>query len=145
MQYEDTILFFERAFDMKVLRERKGGGGGGDGEGGGRREVKLGFGPEDLNVPLGFVLPVSSFGEYGGQTSLHVRCNPAPPRGGTTMTTYARSPGEYNNAPAPGDNVAYLQLGVPTYRISQMVEYGGNAAPRASRYARWWACDRRIR
>ena len=41
------------------------------------------------------------------------------------MTTYARSPGEYNNAPAPGNNVAYLQLGVPTYRISQMVEYGG--------------------
>jgi hypothetical protein len=38
----------------------------------------------------------------------------------------------------------YLQLGVPTYRISQMVEYAGNAAPRASRYARWWACDRRI-
>jgi hypothetical protein len=70
---------------------------------------------------------------------------PPPPGGGTTTTTYARSPGEYNDAPAPGDNVAYLQLGVPTYRISQMVEYGGNAAPRASRYARWWACDRRIR
>jgi hypothetical protein len=73
-----------------------------------------------------------------------VRSRP-PPGGGTTTTTYARSPGEYNDAPAPGDNVAYLQLGVPTYRISQMVEYGGNAAPRASRYARWWACDRRIR
>jgi hypothetical protein len=47
-------------------------------------------------------------------------------------TTYARSPSEYNDAPAPGDNVAYLKLGVPNYRISQMVEYGGNAAPRAS-------------
>ena len=131
---------------MKVLRERKGGGGGGDGGGGGRRrEVWLGFGPEDLDVPLGFVLPVSSFGEYGGHASLHVRCDPAPPGGGAMTTTYARSPGEYNDAPAPGDNVAYLQLGVPTYRISQMVEYGGNAAPRASRYAWWWACDRRIR
>ena len=80
-QYENTILFFKRAFDMKVLRERKGGGGGGDGGGGGRRrEVWLGFGPEDLDVPPGFVLLVSSFGEYGGHASLHVRCDPAPPR-----------------------------------------------------------------
>ena len=49
--------------------------------GGRRREVWLGFGPEDLDVPLGFVLPVSSFGEYGGHASLHVWCDPAPPRG----------------------------------------------------------------
>ena len=64
---------------MKVLRERKGGGGGGDGGGGGRREVKLGFGPEDLDVPLGFILPVLSFGEYGGHASLH-----GPPASTTT-------------------------------------------------------------
>jgi hypothetical protein len=29
-------------------------------------------------------------------------------------------------ADAPGDNVAYLQVGVPTYRISQMVKNGAN-------------------
>jgi hypothetical protein len=99
---------------MKVLRERNDGGG----EGGvGRREVWL----------PGFVLPVSSFGEYGGHASLHVRYDPSSSSvGGGTPPLYARSPGEYNDAPAPGDNVAYLQLGVPTYRISQMVKYGGN-------------------
>ena len=108
---------------MKVLRERKSGGGGGGDDGGGR-EAWLGFGPEDLDVPPGFVLPVSSFGEYGGHASLHVRCDPSSSSGNGPL--YARSPGEYNDAPAPGDNVAYLQLGVPTYRISQMVKYGGN-------------------
>ena len=114
-QYEVRYFSSERAFDMKVLRERNDGGG----EGGvGRREVWL----------PGFVLPVSSFGEYGGHASLHVRYDPSSSSsvGGGTPPLYARSPGEYNDAPAPGDNVAYLQLGVPTYRISQMVKYGGN-------------------
>ena len=137
-QYEDTLNFFDRAFDMRVLRERTTTNGGaeegeGGSESGGRtvviRESWLGYGPEDLDVPSDFVLPVSSFARYGGHSSLHVRCASGDAGNSTTREgrpLYVRSSGEYNDSPAPGNNVAYLQLGVPTYRISQMVKYGGN-------------------
>ncbi|KAL3816119.1 hypothetical protein ACHAXA_011616 [Cyclostephanos tholiformis] len=122
-QYYDTLNFFDRAFDMRVLRERITEGGGGI-----TRESWLGFGPEDLEIPSDFVLPVSSFARYGGHSSLHVRYDGASTASSssTNVPLYLRSPGEYNESPAPGNNVAYLQLGVPTYRISQMVKFGGN-------------------
>ena len=81
----------------------------------------LSFGPETLSIPQSFTLPVSSFSEYGGHSAIHLRYDPF-----ATSPLYKRSSGEFNNEPAPGDSIAYLQLGVPQYRISQMVKYGGN-------------------
>jgi hypothetical protein len=84
-------------------------------------EQWLSFGPETLSIPQSFTLPVSSFAEYGGHSAIHLRYDPF-----TTSPLYKRSSGEFNNEPAPGDGIAYLQLGVPQYRISQMVKWGGN-------------------
>ena len=81
----------------------------------------LGFGPETLSIPPNFELPVSSPALYGGHASLHIRYDPQ-----ATVIPYRRSSGEFNDAPAPGDNIAYLQIGVPGYRISQMTSNGGN-------------------
>jgi hypothetical protein len=115
------------------------------------KETWLGYGPEELSIPTNFILPISSFATYGGHSSLHIRYIPSTLSSSpstssdsasattttassstTTSTTsssmlYTRTPNsEYNNEPAPGNNIAYIQLGVPTYRISQMVRYGGN-------------------
>ena len=75
----------------------------------------LGFGPEQLSIPSNFVIPVSSFGMYGGHASIHIRydekdLNPTYKSGSDTSK----------------QSVAYLQVAVPTYRISQMVKNGGN-------------------
>mmetsp|Transcript_6134 Transcript_6134/g.9392 ORF Transcript_6134/g.9392 Transcript_6134/m.9392 type:complete len:413 (+) Transcript_6134:132-1370(+) len=114
--YEQSIEFFTSCFDgMKVLRERGVDGGVVV------KETWLGFGPETLSIPPSFELPVSSFAQYGGHASIHLRYDPKD-----TSLLYKRSSGEFNNEPAPGDSIAYLQLGVPQYRISQMVKYGGN-------------------
>ncbi|KAL7537112.1 hypothetical protein ACHAWF_005666 [Thalassiosira exigua] len=111
-QFDETMNFFVNSFDgMKVLRERNAG----------VRDAWLGFGPETLSIPSDFELPVSSLARYGGHASLHLRYDPS----GTTAL-YKRSSGEFNTEPAPGDNIAYLQLGVPQYRISQMTKHGGN-------------------
>lgn len=125
VQFEDTVKFFGKGFDMRVLRERRVEGGGSATGEGGSRDVWLGYGPEDLDVPSDFVLPMSSFSKDGGHASLHVRYDPSS-SSRDAAPLYVRSSGEYNDAPAPGNNVAYLQLGVPTYRISQMVKHGGN-------------------
>mmetsp|Transcript_28388 Transcript_28388/g.60748 ORF Transcript_28388/g.60748 Transcript_28388/m.60748 type:complete len:418 (+) Transcript_28388:62-1315(+) len=115
-QYEETIEFFTKGFEgMKVLRERGGDGGGMV------KDTWLGFGPETPNIPPEFELPVSSLSQYGGHSSLHIRYDPF-----ATTPLYKRSSGAFNNEPAPGNSIAYLQLGVPQYRISQMVKYGGN-------------------
>eukprot|EP00804_Cyclotella_cryptica_P007449 CCRYP_002655-RB/>CCRYP_002655-RB protein AED:0.06 eAED:0.06 QI:86/1/1/1/0.4/0.33/6/2272/408 len=115
-QYDDTISFFLNGFEgCKVLRERGADGGGVV------KDAWLSFGPETLSIPSTFTLPVSSFAEYGGHSSIHLRYDPF-----STTPLYKRSSGEFNNEPAPGDSIAYLQLGVPQYRISQMVKYGGN-------------------
>ena len=58
----------------------------------------LGYGPEQLEVPKDFVIPVSSFATYGGHASILVRYDsnaPAP----------LYRPGD----DAPGDNIAYVQ------------------------------------
>jgi len=105
------------------------------------KESWLGYGPEELSIPTNFILPVSSFAYYGGHSSLHIRYIPSSSSSSssdsdsasssssssTSSMLYPRTPNsEYNNEPAPGNNIAYIQLGVPTYRISQMVKYGGN-------------------
>lgn len=117
-QYDETIAFFTNGFDgMKVLRQRNN-----KASGGAVKDTWLGFGPEQLSsIPSNFILPVSSLNEYGGHASIHIRYDPS-----STKVLYRRSNGEINNEPASGNNIAYLQFGVPQYRISQMVQNGGN-------------------
>jgi len=115
-QYDQTIEFFTKSFDgMKLLRQRNSGGGGVV------KDAWLGFGPETLSTPPDFELPVSALSQYGGHAAIHLRYDPL-----ATTPLYKRSAGEFNNEPAPGDSLAYLQLGVTQYRISQMVKSGGN-------------------
>lgn len=52
---------------------------------------------------------------YGGHASIHIRYDAK-----SSSVLYRTGDA------APGDNVAYLQLGVPTYRVSQMTKNGGN-------------------
>mmetsp|Transcript_49977 Transcript_49977/g.150330 ORF Transcript_49977/g.150330 Transcript_49977/m.150330 type:complete len:80 (-) Transcript_49977:1001-1240(-) len=60
----------------------------------------LGFGPEQLSIPEGFTLPVSSFSEYGGHASINIRYD------AMTMDAFYKKGDN-----APGNNVAYLQGG----------------------------------
>mmetsp|Transcript_49980 Transcript_49980/g.150339 ORF Transcript_49980/g.150339 Transcript_49980/m.150339 type:complete len:387 (-) Transcript_49980:393-1553(-) len=105
-QQDAMIEFLVTGFDFKVLRRRKIGS---------VTDTWLGFGPEQLSIPEGFTLPVSSFSEYGGHASINIRYD------AMTMDAFYKKGDN-----APGNNVAYLQVGVPQYRISQMVKNGGN-------------------
>jgi hypothetical protein len=104
-QQNATISFLQDGFDFKILRTRRRGT---------VEETWLGYGPEQLSIPRDFQVGVSSFAEYGGHASVNVRYD------SSTMSPLYR-PGD----DAPGNNIAYLQLGVPGYRISQMVANGG--------------------
>jgi catechol 2,3-dioxygenase-like lactoylglutathione lyase family enzyme len=106
-QQDAMINFLRDSFDLKVLRRRIAGT---------VEETWLGFGPEQLSVPADFTFPVSSFYEYGGHASIHLVYDSKD-----TLVYY-----NIGDSSAPGDNIAYLQLGVPTYRISQMAKNGGN-------------------
>lgn len=104
-QQDLMIKFLENGFLFKVLRSKVSGS---------VTDTWLGFGPEQLSIPADFELPVSSFSRYGGHASVRVRYD-------------AKSEKPlYTTGDPPGDNVAFLQIGVPTYRISQMVKNGGN-------------------
>jgi hypothetical protein len=105
-QQKAMIAFLEDGFDCEVLRKRIVGS---------VEETWLGFGPEQLSIPNDFQLPVSSFSKYGGHASIHLIYDAKE-----TIPYYRIGDG------APGNNIAYLQMGVPTYRISQMVKNGGN-------------------
>jgi len=98
--------FLEDAFDCKVLRQRIRGT---------VTETWLGFGPEQLSIPSDFTIPVSSFAKYGGHASIHLVYD------SRTATPLYRMGDET----PPGNSIAYLQLGVPSYRVSQMVKNGG--------------------
>jgi len=105
-QQEAMIAFLEEAFDFKKRRQRK------------IKDVTdtwMAFGPEQMSIPDDWETGVSSFSKYGGHASIHIRYDSQ----GTEV--YYQTGNE-----APGDNIAYLQLGVPTYRISKMVSNGGN-------------------
>ncbi len=105
-QLDDMVAFLKDGFNCKLLRQRTVGS---------VTDVWLGFGPEQMSIPETFELPVSSFANYGGHGSIHVRYDSQ-----TTDAFYRRG------QDAPGDNIAYVQIGVPEYRISQMVKNGGN-------------------
>jgi hypothetical protein len=105
-QQEAMISFLTEGFDCKILRKRIRGT---------VEETWLGFGPEKPNVPSGWLPGVSSLAEYGGHASIAV-----------VYDSSIRSALYRLGDSAPGDNVAYLQLAVPGYRISRMVAAGGN-------------------
>lgn len=105
-QQTAMVKFLEDGFECKVLRQRIQGS---------VEEIWMGFGPEQLSIPTNFVTGVSSFGEYGGHASIRIVYDKK-----TTTPLYR------TGEAAPGNNIAYLQLGVPEYRISQMVKNGGN-------------------
>ena len=105
-QQKAMISFLEDGFDCEVIRKRIVGS---------IEETWLGFGPEQLRIPNDFQLPISSFAKYGGHASIHLIYD------AKETTPYYRIGDN-----APGNNIAYLQMGVPTYRISQMVKNGGN-------------------
>lgn len=58
----------------------------------------MGYGPEQLSMPRDFKLPVSSFQNYGGHASIHIKYDPQ-----------ATSPYYRNDGVMLGDNVAYIQ------------------------------------
>lgn len=105
-QQKAMIAFLEDGFDCEVLRKRIVGA---------VEETWLGYGPQQLSIPSDFTLPVSSFAQYGGHAAIHL-----------VYDAKAVAPLYRIGDDAPGDNIAYLQLGVPAYRISQMVKNGGN-------------------
>jgi hypothetical protein len=105
-QQDAMISFLVDGFDCKVLRKRIRGG---------LEETWLGFGPEELDVPSDFQIPVSSFNMYGGHASVHL-----------VYDSSLKSPlYRTGDESPPGDNVAYLQLAVPGYRISKIQSSGG--------------------
>ena len=105
-QQQAMIRFVEEGFGFSVLRRRIRGT---------IDETWLGFGPEQLGVPPNFVLPVSSFAEYGGHASLHLVYDSS-----LSSPLY-----RVGSEQVPGSNVAYVQVAVPSYRISRLVEHGG--------------------
>jgi len=105
VQQKAMIDFLINSFSLEVRRQRIQDS---------VEETWLGFGPEQLSVPDDFELPVSSFSKYGGHASIIVRYD-------TISTVPLYRQGE----DTPGNNIAYLQFGVPGYRISQMIASGG--------------------
>jgi hypothetical protein len=78
-------------------------------------ETWMGYGPEQLSIPSDWT-PGASFAKYGGHASFHIVYDPK-----ATSALY-----RIGGDTPPGNNIAYVQLGVPNYRISQMVKSGGN-------------------
>mmetsp|Transcript_20014 Transcript_20014/g.22676 ORF Transcript_20014/g.22676 Transcript_20014/m.22676 type:complete len:430 (-) Transcript_20014:3-1292(-) len=107
IQQDQMIDFLREGFSFKLLRQRKTGD---------ITDTWMGFGPEEMNIPSNFELPVSSFAQYGGHASIHIRYD-------SQATSLYYKAGD--DETPPGDNIAYIQVGVPGYRISQMVKYGG--------------------
>ncbi len=105
-QQDQMIAFLADGFKMKKVRQSQTGS---------VTDTWMAFGPEELRIPKDWEPAVSSFSSYGGHASVHIRYD------SQTMDAYYR---EGNDA--PGNNLAYLQFGVPEYRISQMVKNGGN-------------------
>jgi hypothetical protein len=122
-QQKDMIAFLQDGFKMQLLRQRQVGS---------VTDTWMGFGPEQMSIPGEWEPAVSSWASYGGHASVHIRYD-----GQTVEPYYTKGNGNGNDsdndsgAPAPGNsnsnsNIAYLQLGVPEYRVSQMVKNGGN-------------------
>lgn len=105
-QLDAMVGFLSDGFGFQILRQRIRGN---------IEDIWLGFGPEQLSIPSEFTIPVSSFSTYGGHASIHLQYD-----------SQTKSPLYRIGDPAPGDNIAYLQVGVTGYRISKIVSNGGN-------------------
>lgn len=105
-QKQSMIEFLKDGFDFKVLREQRNGS---------IEEVWMGFGPEQMSTPSDFIIPVSSFAVNGGHASIHIKYD------SESKESFYKPGGD-----VPGNSLAYLQIGVPSYRISQMVKNGGD-------------------
>jgi hypothetical protein len=109
-QQDEMIAFLDSGFGMKKLNQRTVGS---------VTDTWMAFGPEQMSIPDEWEPAVSSFGKYGGHASVRIRYDSSQ---SSDAPYYIKG----NDAPAPGDNIAYLQMGVTGYRVSQMVKNGGN-------------------
>jgi len=105
-QQDLMIAFLADGFGFKALRTKTKGS---------VTDTWMGFGPEQLSIPNNFRIPVSSFGMYGGHASIRIRYD------SQSLDVLYNKGGD-----APGNNIEFLQVAVPTYRISKIVENGGN-------------------
>lgn len=111
-QQNTMIDFLTDGFQMKLLRQRKVGS---------VTETWMGYGPEEMKIPDIFEMSVSSFNQYGGHASICIRYD------SQTMDLYYRQgSSDDGTSKSSSNNIAYVQVGVPEYRISQMVKNGGN-------------------
>lgn len=102
---EVLLEFLTKALGMNVLRSRSTSDGG--------SVSFLGYGPEELEIPPDFVPGVSNWPDYGAHFSLEVVSKPDA-QGDGRLRFFE-----------PGNGLQYIQLGVPQFRISKLLEYGG--------------------
>ena len=106
-QQDEMIAFLDSGFGMKKLNQRTVGS---------VTDTWMAFGPEQMSIPDEWEPAVSSLVKYGGHASVRIRYD----------TSQSSDAYYIKGNDAPGDNIAYLQMGVPGYRVSQMVKNGGN-------------------
>mmetsp|Transcript_42240 Transcript_42240/g.132281 ORF Transcript_42240/g.132281 Transcript_42240/m.132281 type:complete len:323 (-) Transcript_42240:32-1000(-) len=102
---EKSVNFYTVGMGMTVLQEPKVVGG--------KRTAVLAYGPTEMRVPKAFVPGVSSFAEYGGHVAL--RLQEAVVADGAPKPFYAA-----------GNVIDFVQLGVPSIRLSKLYESGGD-------------------
>lgn len=76
----------------------------------------MGFGPEQVNIPENFIVPMS-FTQYGGHASIHIRFDST-----ATESLYTYTKNTTTNAVSttlPGDNIAFLQGMYECFHFSQ--------------------------
>ncbi|CAM9532821.1 unnamed protein product [Ascophyllum nodosum] len=100
-----ALKFYVQGVGMKILRTQAGPQ---------FNTTVVGFGPETLQIPPGFVFGVSSMGSYGGHFSLELNLQKERD-GGEDVDVY------YD----PGNGVQYMQIAVDTYRVSSITKAGG--------------------
>lgn len=108
-QRDAMITFLQNGFGMSILRQRKVGST--------VEDIWMGYGPEQLSIPSDWTVPVSSFARYGGHASIRIQYDS---QGTTAYYRVGDTSVAGNNF-----NIAYVQLGVPEYRISQMASSSG--------------------
>lgn len=105
--HESTVNFFTRAFTgFKVVKDEKSATDNG-------RVTVVAYGDVEDSVGKAFVPGVSNYNLYGGHCSITLSC----PSKATSMNPIPDPP--------PPTNLAYIQLSVPGYRISQVYATGG--------------------
>jgi hypothetical protein len=133
LQYDSMIQFLKDGFNFRILRQQKRKirrNSRGSGRESNIDETWLGYGPEQLSIPSNFVLPVSSWQTYGGHSSIHLVYEDTNLQSNNKNNNHDNDnmiEPYYNmgDETLPGNNIAYIQLGVPGYRISQIISNNG--------------------